>query len=257
MGNLLSLHRDILRKIYREYLSYYDRIPLLNTVGINYHENIGEHIGEHIGEEIVLGEYMYNGYLNLIEWYIEVEKINVGTLIPINQVYLLSRAFKGGRINILDWLYKVQPELITSYSYYSYYRAIYNDNLNVLIWLNSLNIAIDVYCLVSKAIEYDRLEIIKWIKNTYNDWSWWDFWTADAQDRLHMNEIINNQMNFCIIHNRYEIFLWFAEQYISLDHSGEEKRKFINVCNDENFHYGHDNSEVIKIKTYLESLLNL
>jgi hypothetical protein len=238
MGNLLSLHRDILRKIYREYLSYPDRIPLLNAVGVNYRS-------KDIGCEYILGEYACNGYLELLKWYINNEKICIEEFLSTkssDRVYLIARIFKGGHIHVLDWLYKVHPDSITSYSYY---KAIYYNHLDILIWLHSLKIEVDLYCLVTKSIECNRLELLKWIKETHhNNWSKWNFWTAE--------------MNMCIIHNRYEIFVWFAEQYISLDHSGEEKRKFINACDsciDSNLNDGLDNSEVIKIKTYLGSLI--
>jgi len=141
MGNLMTLHKDILRNLFRSHLDKSDRILLLWAVNIK--TPITQEFNWHVTEK---------GYLNVLKWAVNI-------YYDIND-HLCAIAAEKGHVEILKWLY---DDFIECHWYSSSLsiRAADNGHLEVLKLIKSFGCYIDPKICAIATVN-GHTEILEW-----------------------------------------------------------------------------------------------
>lgn len=250
MGNLFSIHKDILKILFRVHLDKYDRTMLLWSVGVKSDITID-----------FFGNASYKGYVELLEW-TEKEKGSKITMSWINKtvwdqeyiydidgwshpvpgVYPKDLAVKGGNISVLEWFYKHNPR---NFQGTEFLHAVETQNMEVLQWLKDVKVEpFSMREITRSAIEHDWLELLQWLSENYS---------------IRMSRYLSNPedsfpLALLSIHlGRTEIFKWIEQEVSDIDYNELLReltgfRRFISCFND-------DASAILSTIKYVESKL--
>lgn len=138
MGNLFSLHKDVLTKIYRDYLNRYDRILLLWAAGKKPNLNSS-----------FINEMARRGELNIVKWLWDND-------CPAD-IFTTSFAALGGNLNILKWL----RDRKCPWNSLVCINASMEGHLDVLEWALKNGCEYDRWA-VHYAYNNNRLEVLIW-----------------------------------------------------------------------------------------------
>lgn len=145
MGTLLSIHRDVLKRINKNYLDEHDRILLAWSVGIKSRLNI-----HFIAKYSICCEGYYP---NIVLWALE----NDG---PFDNFIMTSLA-EFGRLDIMKLLY--EKDRNHSLSVWTGAYAAMNGHIHVLKWLRDVGFNFRTL-EVEHAAGHGQIETLKWLK---------------------------------------------------------------------------------------------
>jgi hypothetical protein len=161
MGNLLSLHKDTLRLIYRKYLYFEDRYVLLWSVGVKIPVLLWS-VGVKMPEPSRFYDPIaYKGYINLIKW---VKENGVDLWYYARS--MISNAAAGGQFEVVKWLHATESTSEAPVCI----KAAKNGHFEILRWAVENGYRMD--CLICrKTAENGHFEILQWIidQNAYID----------------------------------------------------------------------------------------
>jgi len=138
MGNLISIHKDILRNIFRHHLNGTDRLLLLSSLNIQ--------IPLRRTHAEIAAE---NGHLEVLKWLYERKCVS----------YINGIAARHGHVHILEW----QWNLGSYSSWVEGQEAAYYGHINVLKWLMAKCIQFTNSFYVNAAWG-GQVKVLEWLK---------------------------------------------------------------------------------------------
>lgn len=171
MGNLLSIHKDILRKIFREHLEKNDRFMLLWSIGVKM--NLTPRL---------INSASKKGHLNILKW---LKAINCYYDIENPSCSMHAAAY--GHIEVLTWFKENGYKWDAGVCKY----AAKNGQFETLKWLKENNCPWNS-SVCDMAAANGHLDILKWLKENNCPWSIW-------------------LSNFAFYGNHFKILEWIKE----------------------------------------------